>query len=140
MSVTPTQSPQPPPVTKARILLVDDHPPNLIALEAILDPLNQQLVRAQSGEEALKALLHGDFAIILLDVQMPGLDGFQTASIIRGRERSRHIPIIFLTAYSKEPTHVFKGYRTGAVDYMVKPFDPVVLRSKVAVFVELHLA
>ena len=140
MSVTPTQSPQPPPVTKARILLVDDHPPNLIALEAILDPLNQQLVRAQSGEEALKALLHGDFAIILLDVQMPGLDGFQTASIIRGRERSRHIPIIFLTAYSKEPTHVFKGYRTGAVDYMVKPFDPDVLRSKVAVFVELHLA
>ena len=140
LDVTPTLSPQPPPVAKARILLVDDHPPNLVALEAILEPLDQELVRAHSGEEALKHLLHGEFAVILLDVQMPGLDGFQTASIIRGRARSRTIPIIFLTAYSKEPAHVFRGYRTGAVDYLVKPFDPDVLRSKVAVFVELFLA
>ena len=127
-------------VGKARVLLVDDHPANLVALEAILEPLGQELVRANSGEEALKHLLHGDFAAILLDVQMPGLDGFQTAALVRARERSRNIPIIFLTAYSKEPQHVFRGYRQGAVDYLVKPFDPDILRSKVQVFIELYLA
>ncbi len=120
------------------LLLVDDRPQNLLALEAILEPLGQNLVRAYSGEEALKHLLRSDFAVILLDVQMPGLDGFETARLIKERERSRHIPIIFLTAISKEEQFVFKGYTVGAVDYMSKPFDPDILRSKVSVFVDLY--
>jgi len=124
---------------KARILLVDDRPANLLALEAILSSLDQTLVRASSGEEALKALLTDDFAIILLDVQMPGMDGFETAAHIKRRERTRDIPIIFLTAISREPQHAFRGYSAGAVDYLAKPFDPWVLRAKVAVFVELYL-
>ena len=122
---------------RARILIVDDHPENLLALEAILEPLGQELVRANSGEEALRELLHGDFACILLDVQMPRLDGFATARLIKERERTRHVPILFLTALSKDAEHVFQGYDTGAVDYITKPFDPNVLRAKVAVFVEL---
>ena len=122
---------------RAKILLVDDRPENLLALEAILEPLRQELVRAESGDEALRRLLHDDFAVILLDVQMPRLDGFQTAELIKGRERTRHVPIIFLTAISKDAEHVFRGYESGAVDYMTKPFDPGVLRAKVAVFVEL---
>jgi CheY-like chemotaxis protein len=124
---------------KARILLVDDRPENLLALEAILSSLDQTLVRATSGEEALKALLSDDFAVILLDVQMPGMDGFETASHIKRRERTRDIPIIFLTAINREPQHAFRGYSAGAVDYLAKPFDPWVLRAKVAVFVELYL-
>ena len=122
---------------RAKILLVDDRPENLLALEAILEPLGQELVRADSGEEALRRLLYDDFAAILLDVQMPRLDGFQTAELIKRRERNRHVPIIFLTAISKDAENVFRGYEAGAVDYMMKPFDPVVLRSKVAVFIEL---
>jgi PAS domain S-box-containing protein len=122
----------------AKLLLVDDHPANLTALEAVFAPLDCELVFASSGEEALKALLRDDFAAILLDVQMPGLDGFQTASLIRKRKRSRDIPIIFLTAVSKEREFVFRGYEHGAVDYLVKPFHPDILRAKVAVFVELH--
>ncbi|NUQ21209.1 MAG: response regulator, partial [Gemmatimonadaceae bacterium] len=118
--------------------LVDDRPENLLALEAILEPLGQNLVRATSGEEALKRLLTGDFAVILLDVQMPGMNGFDTARLIKARERSRHIPIIFLTAISKEEAYVFEGYSVGAVDYMFKPFQPDILRSKVAVFVDLY--
>jgi CheY-like chemotaxis protein len=124
---------------KARILLVDDRPANLLALEAILSSLDQTLVRATSGEEALKALLSEEFAVILLDVQMPGMDGFETASHIKRRERTRDIPIIFLTAINREPQHAFRGYSAGAVDYLAKPFDPWVLRAKVAVFVELYL-
>ena len=120
------------------LLLVDDREENLVALRAILEPLGENLVSASSGEEALRALLHQDFACILLDVQMPGLDGFETAELIKQRERSKTIPIIFLTAISKEERHVFRGYSAGAVDYLFKPFDPEVLRSKVAVFVELH--
>ena len=120
------------------LLLVDDHEENLVALRAILEPLGENLVSANSGEEALRALLHHDFACILLDVQMPGLDGFDTAELIKQRERSKTIPIIFLTAISKEERHVFRGYSAGAVDYLFKPFDPEVLRSKVAVFIELH--
>ena len=120
------------------ILLVDDRPENLLALEAILEPLGQTLVRANSGEEALKHLLTRDFAAILLDVQMPGLNGFDTARLIKARERSRHIPIIFLTAISKEEAYVFEGYSVGAVDYMFKPFQPDILRSKVSVFVDLY--
>ncbi|MCA1826789.1 MAG: response regulator [Myxococcales bacterium] len=121
----------------ARILMVDDHPPNLIALEAILQPLGQELVKVTSGEAALRELLEGDFALILMDVQMPGLDGLQTAKLIKDRKRNRHIPIIFLTAIHKDPAYIFRGYREGAVDYMLKPFDPEILRAKVSVFVEL---
>jgi PAS domain S-box-containing protein len=120
------------------VLLVDDHEENLLALEAVLEPLGCRLTRARSGEEALKALLQQQFAVILLDVQMPGLDGFETAELIRGRERTRSIPIIFVTAISKAPHHVFRGYGTGAVDYIFKPYEAVVLRSKVDVFVELY--
>ena len=125
------------PASRAKILLVDDRPENLLALEAILQSLGHELVRAESGEEALKRLLHDDFAVILLDVQMPGMDGFETAAHIKQRERTRHIPIIFLTAINREPSHAFRGYAAGAVDYLSKPFDPWVLRAKVAVFVEL---
>ena len=120
------------------ILLVDDREENLLALEAVLSPTGCRLVSARSGDEALRALLKDDFAVILLDVQMPGLDGFETAELIRARERSRSVPIIFVTAISKEPHNVFRGYETGAVDYLFKPVDAVVLRSKVEVFVENH--
>ena len=123
---------------RAKILLVDDRPENLTALEAVLGALDQTLVRAGSGEEALKALLTDEFAVILLDVQMPGLDGFETAAHIKRRERTKDIPIIFLTAVSNGPHHTFRGYAAGAVDYLSKPFDPWILRAKVAVFVELH--
>jgi len=123
---------------RAKILLVDDRPENLTALEAVLGALDQTLVRAGSGEEALKALLTDEFAVILLDVQMPGLDGFETAAHIKRRERTKDIPIIFLTAVSNGPHHTFRGYAAGAVDYLSKPFDPWILRAKVSVFVELH--
>ena len=122
---------------KARLLLVDDRPENLLALEALLEPLGQELVRAGSGEEALRHLLQGEFAAILLDVQMPGLDGFQTAELIKERERTRHVPILFLTAISTDTEHVFRGYDAGAVDYLMKPFEPLILRAKVAVFIDL---
>ena len=122
---------------RAKLLLVDDRPENLLALEALLEPLGQELVLAASGEEALRHLLQEEFAAILLDVQMPGLDGFQTAELIKQRERTRHVPIIFLTAISKDAEHIFRGYDTGAVDYLMKPFDPQILRAKVAVFIDL---
>src|SRR5213080_1990032 len=122
----------------ANILLVDDRPENLLALESILEPLGQNLVSAHSGEDALRQLLRHDVAVILLDVQMPGLDGFQTASLIKQRERTKHVPIIFVTAISKDEEQVFRGYSAGAVDYVFKPFNPDVLRSKVGVFIELH--
>jgi signal transduction histidine kinase len=121
------------------ILLVDDRRENLLALEAILEPLGQTLIRASSGPEALKQVLVLDPAVILLDVQMPGMNGFEVAEIIKSRERSRTIPIIFLSAISKEDAYVFKGYSMGAVDYVFKPFNPDVLRSKVAVFVDLYV-
>ena len=133
----PTARSEEPSALVSSILIVDDHPANLLALEGILEPLGQRVVRAISGEEALRRLLDQDFAVILMDVQMPGLDGFQTAALIKTRERSRHTPIIFLTAISKESSHIFKGYAQGAVDYLVKPFDPDILRSKVSVFIEL---
>ncbi len=125
-------------IDKAKILLVDDRPENLLALEAILSSLDQVLVRAGSGEEALKALLTDEFAVVLLDVQMPGMDGFETAEHIKRRDKTRDLPIIFLTAIDKEPHHAFRGYAAGAVDYLAKPFDPWVLRAKVQVFVDLH--
>ena len=119
------------------VLLVDDHPENLVALEAILDGLGQNLVKADSGEEALRALLHQDFAVILLDVQMPGMDGFEAATLIRQRQRSRNTPIIFLTAFSTSDELMVKGYSLGAVDYLFKPLNPAILASKVTAFVEL---
>jgi PAS domain S-box-containing protein len=119
------------------ILLVDDQPKNLLALDAMLSGMGQNLVQADSGKKALKALLEQEFAVILLDVQMPDLDGFETANLIRQRDKSRDTPIIFLTALSRNETHVFRGYSLGAVDYLFKPFQPEILRSKVAVFVEL---
>lgn len=124
---------------RARILLVDDLPANLLALKAILEPLEQELVLAHSGDEALLALLQGDFACILMDVQMPGLTGLETASLIRERERTRHIPLIFITALSREAAYITRGYQQGAVDYLLKPVDPDILRSKVQVFVDLYL-
>jgi response regulator RpfG family c-di-GMP phosphodiesterase len=124
---------------RAKILLVDDRAENLVALEAILGTLDYGLVRARSGDEALKALLTDEFAVILLDVSMPGMDGFETAAHVKRREKTRDIPIIFLTAVSNEPHQAFRGYAAGAVDYLAKPFDPWVLRAKVSVFVELYL-
>jgi CheY-like chemotaxis protein/anti-anti-sigma regulatory factor len=123
---------------RVNILMVDDRPQNLLALEAVLGDMGQNLVRANSGREALKHLLDREFALILLDVQMPGLDGYETAALAREREQSRHTPIIFLTAINQSDAQVFKGYSSGAVDYMFKPFVPEVLRAKVSVFVDLY--
>ncbi|HXH40213.1 MAG TPA: ATP-binding protein [Thermoanaerobaculia bacterium] len=122
---------------KVNVLLVDDQTSNLLALESILDDLGLNLVRAESGRGALRALLEREFAVILLDVQMPDLDGFETASLIRERDKSRGTPIIFLTALSRSETHVSRGYELGAVDYIFKPYQPEILRYKVNVFVEL---
>jgi PAS domain S-box-containing protein len=123
----------------AAVLLVDDRPQNLLTLEAILEPLGHELVSVGSGEDALRLLLQrDDFAVILLDVQMPRLDGFETAALIKERELTRNIPIMFLTAISKDEQNVFKGYEVGAVDYVFKPFQPEILRSKVAVLIDLH--
>lgn len=123
---------------RAKILLVDDREENLIALEAILSSLDLVPVRARSGEEALKALLSTEFALILLDVRMPGMDGFETAAHIKRRERTRNIPIIFLTVVDSAPDYAFRSYAAGAVDYLTKPFDPWVLRAKVSVFIEVY--
>src|SRR5437763_4305774 len=119
------------------ILLVDDHRENLIALEAVLEPLGERLVSAQSGDQALRALLHEDVAVILLDVRMPDMDGLETARIIRSRPSTRHTPIIFLTAQASDVEDIALAYATGAVDYVVKPFEPDVLRAKVSVFAAL---
>src|ERR1700719_2265379 len=124
------------PREKVKILLVDDNPDNLVSIEAALDTLNEELVSARSGTEALRYLLDNDFAAILLDVKMPDMDGFETAELIRSRKRSQHTPILFLTAYRNEE-HLFRGYDLGAVDFLFKPIVPEILRSKVAVFVEL---
>ena len=122
---------------RVNILLVDDQPANLVALEAMLQGLGQNLIKAESGREALKWLLTHDFAVILLDVKMPEMDGFETAGLIRQREKSRHTPILFLTAADNSQTQAVRGYAVGAVDYLVKPVVPEIVRSKVAVFVEL---
>ena len=123
----------------AKILLVDDRADNLLALEAILQGLGQELVQAQSGEEALKWLLTDTFAVVLLDVQMPGMDGFETAERIKRREKTRDTPIVFMTAGTSGAHQTMRGYATGAVDYLSKPFDPWVLRAKVSFFVDLYL-
>src|SRR6202050_787231 len=137
MAANATQVVQEPAVEpRIKILLVDDTPENLVALEAALSGLGEQLVLAKSGKEALRYLLDDDFAAILLDVRMPEMDGFETAELIRSRPRSKQIPILFLTGYRDEE-HLFRGYDLGAVDFLFKPIVPEVLRSKVAVFVEL---
>ena len=122
---------------RVNILLVDDQPANLVAMEAMLQGLGQNLIRAESGREALKWLLTHEFAVILLDVKMPEMDGFETAALIRQRDKSRHTPILFLTANDNTQTQAVRGYAVGAVDYLVKPVVPEFVRSKVAVFVEL---
>ena len=125
------------PSPKIPVLLVDDNPQSLLALEAILQAPDRALIKASSGPEALKFLLREDVALILLDVKMANMDGYETASLIRKRERTRHIPIIFITSYNTDEAHIAKGYSEGAVDYIFKPVVPEVLRSKVTVFVEL---
>src|SRR3712207_3292117 len=124
------------PAERARVLVVDDDERNLLAIRTVLEDV-ADVVEATSGEEALRHLLKGEFAVILLDVYMPGLDGYETAQIIRSREQTKGIPIVFLSAVNKETEHLLRGYSMGAVDYVFKPVDPVVLRSKVAVFVDL---
>ena len=122
----------------ARILVVDDDAGNLVALRAILSELGQPIVCAKSGDEALRHLLKEEFAVILLDAFMPGLDGYETAELIRARRKTEHVPIIFLSAINKEAAHLARGYEAGAVDYVFKPVDPLILRSKVSVFIELY--
>ncbi|QGQ98636.1 hybrid sensor histidine kinase/response regulator [Paenibacillus psychroresistens] len=121
------------------ILLVDDHEQNLLALEAVLEEENYNLVRAISGEEALRSILKDEFALIVLDVEMPGMDGFETAKLIKLREKSKSIPIIFITAKNREMEHLFTGYSIGAIDYMVKPFIPQLLKSKIDGFVSMYV-
>lgn len=123
---------------RAGILLVDDMEDNLIALEAVLASLNEPLVRARSGEEAMKALLRRRFAVVLLDIRMPGMDGFETAANIKRLDQTKDVPIIFLTGTDSDAGYAFRGYATGAADYLTKPFDPWVLRAKVTVFLDLH--
>jgi len=123
---------------QVRILAVDDNEANLVALQAVLSDLGAHIVCARSGTDALRQLLRQDFAVILLDVSMPEIDGYATAKLIRARERTRHVPIIFLSAVNKETYHLLKGYEVGAVDYVFKPVEPMILRSKVSVFIELH--
>ncbi len=135
---SPGRSVSVPSAPRVNILLVDDQAGNLLALQAVLEDLGQNLVLARSGREALRCLLHDDFALILLDVQMPDMDGLETAGLIRQRDRTRHVPIIFLTGHEHTDMQMFQGYSLGAVDYLTKPIIPAVLRSKVAVFVELH--
>src|SRR5579872_341525 len=119
------------------VLLVDDHRENLAALEAVLEPLGEPLIGVESGEQALRVLLHHEVAVILLDMRMAGLDGVETARIIRSRPATRHIPIIFLTAVVSDAEQIELAYATGAVDYVIKPFEPTILRAKVAAFVAL---
>ncbi|MFI2209820.1 response regulator [Streptomyces sp. NPDC020141] len=136
----PTALPHPLPQRMPKILVVDDQPDNLLAMTAVLETLDQELVTVASGREALKALLHhDDFAVIIMDVQMPEMDGYETAAHIKRRPRNRDVPIIFLTAMGVDPEHTARGYAAGAVDYISKPFDPWALRAKVAVFTEIHL-
>lgn len=123
---------------RANILIVDDKPENLLVLESLLDNLDCNIFKATSGNEALSLMLDYDFALVLLDVQMPEMDGFETAELMRGSEMTRYIPIIFVTAISKEKKCIFKGYEVGAVDYLFKPIEPMVLQSKVRVFLELY--
>ena len=120
------------------ILIVDDEPKNLTVLETVLDDPGYRLVRAESADQALLALVVEEFALLILDIRMPGMTGFELAQMIKERKKTAHVPIIFLTAYYNEDQHVLEGYGTGAVDYLHKPVNAAILRSKVAVFAELH--
>ncbi len=122
-----------------KILLVDDYEPNLISLEAVLDHDDWNLIKATSGMEALKLLLEHDVALVLLDVQMPEMDGFEVAEMMRKNPRTQNVPIVFLTAISKEDKYIYKGYQAGAVDYLCKPINPTILRSKVEFFLKLDM-
>ncbi len=126
--------------SRPAVLVVDDHPENVRVLEMILEPLDVDVITAHSGEEALRVLLSVDVAVIVLDVRMPGMDGFETAAFVKKRERTRHVPIIFLTALANDRDQALSGYEAGAVDYIEKPVEPLVLQSKVAAFAELHAA
>jgi len=132
----PSRQPSAP---KASVLIVDDDERTTMAVQNALEQLGQTLVVANSGEEALQHLLHSDFAVILLDVNMPDMDGYEVASYVRARKRTRHIPIVFLTALYRDDTHLLQAYSAGAVDMVFKPVDPLILRSKVQVFVDLYL-
>ncbi|MEV6316269.1 response regulator [Streptomyces sp. NPDC051776] len=123
---------------KSSILIVDDMEENLVALEAVLGSLDQQVVRAHSGEEALKAMLRQEFAVVLLDVLMPGMDGFETAANIKRLDQTKDVPIILLTGTDADTDYAYRGYAVGAADFLTKPFDPWLLRTKVHVFLELH--
>ncbi len=125
-------------VERTNILIVDDRPENLLALESLLENPSLNIIKANSGNEALGLVLEHDFALVLLDVQMPEMDGFETAELMRSSQKTKHIPIIFVTAISKEQQHIFKGYEAGAVDYLFKPLDPHILQSKVKIFLDLH--
>lgn len=125
-------------LSQANILIVDDDPNTLVALQELLQGVAHRVVTASSGEDALRRVLKQDFAAVLLDARMPGMDGFETARLIREREQSRHTPIIFLTGAFEDVHSVFRGYEAGAVDYIVKPLVPEILRSKISVFVELY--
>ncbi|KOG49697.1 response regulator [Streptomyces decoyicus] len=126
------------PDTSAGILIVDDMEENLVALEAVLSSLSQKVVRARSGEEALKAMLREEFAVVLIDVLMPGMNGFETAANIKGLDQTKDVPIILLTGASVDPNYAYRGYTVGAADFLIKPFDPWLLRTKVNVFLDLH--
>lgn len=123
---------------KINILIVDDRPENLLSMESLIESPELNIVRASSGNESLGLMLDYEFAIVLLDVQMPGMDGFETAELMRGSEKTKHVPIIFVTALSKDQKYVFRGYESGAVDYIFKPLEPEILKSKVKVFCEIY--
>ena len=125
-------------MSKAKVLIVDDRPENLFVLESLIDDPEVELIKANSGNEALAKILDHDFALVLLDVQMPGMDGYEVAELMRGNKQTRHIPIIFVTAKHKEQASIFKGYDSGAVDYLFKPLEPVILKGKIDVFLELY--
>ncbi|MGG2461705.1 response regulator [Streptomyces sp. RGM 3693] len=128
----------PPPPDTAPILIVDDMEENLVALEAVLSSLTPKVVRARSGEEALKAMLREEFAVVLIDVLMPGMNGFETAANIKGLDQTKDVPIILLTGASVDPNYAYRGYTVGAADFLIKPFDPWLLRTKVNVFLDLY--
>lgn len=123
---------------KPKVLIVDDRGENLYALENILQGADAEIIRASDGNSALKAILNHDFALAILDVQMPGMDGFELAEFIRSEDKTKNLPIIFLSAAYKEETHIFRGYESGAVDYITKPFDPHTLLNKVKIFIQLE--
>ncbi|MGW0082873.1 response regulator [Streptomyces sp. NPDC003393] len=126
------------PAPPCSILIVDDMEENLVAFEAVLGPLHQHLVRARSGEQALKAMLRQEFAVVLLDVRMPGMDGFETAANIKRLDQTKHVPIILVTGSEASADYAYRGYSIGAADFITKPIDPWVLRTKINVFLDLY--